>query len=130
MTQPWLRDGQSDPLDERTGQSVLLVWIHNPEPKVYICQVPLENSEKYCGTRYQRQDRALTHVRRHLNYKPFACHGRCGTKDCPDSFASEAYLKVHMQPVLKKCQKCRQPYLRQNIKRHAAHCNDELQQAV
>jgi len=79
--QPWLHDGESDPLDERTGQSVLCVWIHNPEPRVYICQVPLDDSGAYCGAVYQRQDRALTHVRTHLNYKPFACRGRCGMKD-------------------------------------------------
>lgn len=81
LEQPWLHNGESDPLDERTGQSVLSVWIHNPEPRVYICQVPLEDSGTYCGTKYQRQDRALTHVRTHLNYKPFICRGRCGMKD-------------------------------------------------
>jgi len=122
LVQPWVHNGDSDPLDEKTGQSVLSVWIHNPEPRVYICQVPSGDSGAYCGIQYQRQDRALTHVRTHLNYKPFACGGRCGIKGCSDAFTSEAYLKVHVQPVRKECEKCGQTYLRQNIKRHAANC--------
>jgi len=122
LGQPWLHNGELDPLDEQTGQSVLCMWIYNPEPRIYICQVPLGDTGEYCGMRYQRQDRALTHVRAHLNYKPFACRGRCGFKDCLDAFTSEAYLKVHIQPVRKECERCGQSYLRQNIKRHAAHC--------
>jgi hypothetical protein len=31
-----------------------------------------------CGQRFKRRDRGRDHVRKHLDYRPYACDGRCG----------------------------------------------------
>ncbi|KAG8755141.1 hypothetical protein FRC14_004315 [Serendipita sp. 396] len=38
----------------------------------YICQF------RDCGKKLERKDRALSHVRMHLGYRPFVCSGACG----------------------------------------------------
>ena len=49
------------------------------------CMVPIYDSQGtlvHCGHQVQRRDRILRHVKdNHLNYRPFICGGKCGSRD-------------------------------------------------
>jgi hypothetical protein len=51
----------------------------------YQCMVPIYDSQGrpgHCGYQMQRKVRILGHVKhKHLQYRPFACGGRCGSDD-------------------------------------------------
>ncbi|KAG8831638.1 hypothetical protein FRC17_002830 [Serendipita sp. 399] len=58
------------------------------DPNRYLAKIndPMDRNAKYTcrfsgcrGTRFERRDRALGHIHKHLNLKPFVCDGECGT---------------------------------------------------
>ena len=74
-SQPWVLSGGLEPTDPR-GRSILHEWLVRDGPQLYVCTVPVHG--RPCSTKHNRQDRALTHVRKHLNARPYECNGRCG----------------------------------------------------
>ena len=108
------------------GKSVLERWINHPnteDQSVWRCDVPLEleDGEKtFCKEEFLRLDRAITHVRGHLDHKPFPCEGHCKKQNwyaqepsqysdpnvisSTARFASKEYRYAHYQgPDLRKC---------------------------
>jgi hypothetical protein len=74
-SQPWVTSGGLEPTDAR-GRSVLHEWLDGSQPQFYICKVAVQG--RPCGVAHNRLDRALPHVRMHLNTKPYECNGQCG----------------------------------------------------
>jgi hypothetical protein len=64
------------------GKSVLFRWLDEDEAGTsWTCCVPLNNEGLGCGhAPFKRPDRALAHVRQHLDLKPFPCEGKCGNE--------------------------------------------------
>ena len=79
-SQSWVTSGGTEPMDV-CGRSTLHAWLDRPGPQVYVCKVPVRGC--LCGAEHTRQDRALSHIRKHLNARPFAyeCSGQCGNPD-------------------------------------------------
>jgi hypothetical protein len=72
---PWFRNNQSEPEDS-PGQSIFLRFLGRAsESGTYVCL--FRGCGKVCNRTFDRRDRALGHVRQHLNHRPFWCGGRC-----------------------------------------------------
>jgi hypothetical protein len=59
--------------------SSLVRWLNlreTEERKWWSCCVPLEGGT-WCKYESERIDRAVTHVRGHLDHKPYPCEGKC-----------------------------------------------------
>jgi len=50
------------------------------EKKGWRCDVPVEG-ETWCRNEIERIDRAIIHVRTHLDLKPYPCEGRCNKEN-------------------------------------------------
>jgi hypothetical protein len=78
LNSDWLRNNVQEP--KISGHSVLRqMLVQPPDPtdaSVWICGVPIPNG--ICGKTFRRPDRAVTHIRRHLNHRPYPCDGGCG----------------------------------------------------
>jgi hypothetical protein len=78
LQEAWYLDQVEEPLDH-TGTSVLARWLHPLEgegEKGWRCRAPIEG-ETWCTEEIKRKDRAVIHVRVHLDLKPFPCEGHC-----------------------------------------------------
>lgn len=75
----WFMKQQHEPGMPNNGKSILLQWlIEVEEGTKWECRVPLDVELSWCNHRpFGRVDRAIAHVRKHLDFKPFACEGRC-----------------------------------------------------
>jgi len=76
--EPWYLNQEEEPINY-LGKSVLVRWLAQPKTegeKEWSCCVPLKG-ETWCGHKIKRLDRAITHVRGHLNLRPYPCGGRC-----------------------------------------------------
>lgn len=63
---------------DSSGKSILAQWLLNLGGQTYACQVPMPGGNgDICGVTKGRLDRALVHVRSHLDLKPFVCGGQC-----------------------------------------------------
>lgn len=79
----WHRNNEPEP--RVAGFSVLRqMLVEQSDPTdiqtLWICGVPnpLQPSE-ICGQNFRRWDRGITHIRgKHLNHRPYPCHGECG----------------------------------------------------
>ena len=71
LNSEWLAANEPEP--QYMGKSILVGFLRR-DP-----DLPLTCSFDGCGRRFDRQDRAVAHVRRqHLRYKPCTCRGACG----------------------------------------------------
>jgi hypothetical protein len=68
----WYAGNEEEPQD--MGRSILMGFMHRKNP-----QTLLSCTFDGCTRSFDRQDRAVAHVRQfHLTHKPFACGGACG----------------------------------------------------
>ncbi len=74
----WYINNEVEP-DTWNGKSILTQWLNEVEKdgsKHLECCVPLVDQAGYwCRKTFLRLDRAITHVRNHLEHKPFVCGG-------------------------------------------------------
>lgn len=76
--EPWYLNQEEEPLNHEE-KSVLVRWLDEPGTEgggKWTCRVPLKG-ETWCKHKIKRPDRAITHVRRHLNLRPYPCEGKC-----------------------------------------------------
>jgi hypothetical protein len=72
LTSEWLAANKPEP--QYMGKSILIGFLHRDA-----LSSPLSCSFDGCEKTFNRQDRAVAHIRRqHLKYKPYACGGACG----------------------------------------------------
>lgn len=80
----WVINQQLEPNMPHNGRSIFLQWLNEVEVEEgnsWVCRVPLDVELGWCDHRpFSRLDRAIAHVRKHLDFKPFACGGRCGNE--------------------------------------------------
>jgi len=82
LTSSWFQNNEREP-EDGPKRSILSPFLQRSEKgNSYKCLFD------FCPKSFDRQDRALGHVRMHLGHRPFQCVGRCG--------ASEWYVTLLM----------------------------------
>jgi hypothetical protein len=70
----WFTEKTEEP--RPMGRSILADFLHRPDP-----QSSLKCRFDGCTKTFDRQDRAVAHIRQHhLDIKPYACEGACGKR--------------------------------------------------
>jgi hypothetical protein len=129
----WLNSEELEP-NEAPRRSILLGFLAQNTPKAtFQCEFD------GCGKIFNRQDRALGHIRMHLCHRPYACNFQCGNSACNERFSCRSYLQSHLTRQKEKCVKWWVPsihiqrlslpfpysgraFLRQNMRRHNGTC--------
>ncbi|CAG7851175.1 SubName: Full=Uncharacterized protein {ECO:0000313/EMBL:CCA71848.1} [Serendipita indica DSM 11827] len=90
LNSSWFRQNQ---LEKRRE---LELFIIEPVKHEWKCAlIPCADSPNV----WQKKQRAVDHIRTHLNHRPFSCRGRCKRPNCTLAFFSERDLTSHMKPV-------------------------------
>lgn len=77
----WVIGQKVEPYMPHNGRSILVRWL-NDEGQSWTCCVPTNVEGRWCDHKpFGRPDRAIAHVRKHLNLKPFPCERRCGNEE-------------------------------------------------
>jgi hypothetical protein len=82
LKEEWYLNQVEEP-ENHLGKSSLVRWldrIEDKEKKGWRCCVPLEG-ETWCTDEIDRIDRAIIHVRVHLDLKPYPCEGNCNKEN-------------------------------------------------
>jgi hypothetical protein len=88
LNSAWLAANEPEP--QYMGKSILVGFLHRDSP-----DSQLSCSFDDCERRFDRQDRAVAHVRRqHLRYTPYTCGGACGKGGW--------YVAYHRVPVTRQ----------------------------
>ena len=79
----WFKNQDIEPLMPNNGRSIFVRWLDGVgEGQSWTCRVPLNVEGSWCDHKpFGRPDRAIAHVRKHLDLKPFPCAGRCGNEE-------------------------------------------------
>lgn len=116
--------GADDPLTMGLGpegKSVYAVFLEQTERSQWRCL--FGDRERPCGsqaTSFKRLERALDHVRSHLNHRPYACNKECQKGDaCDARFFARSHLQDHVKRTESACcETCGQVIRIQNMPRH------------
>ena len=74
----WFKNQELEPYMPHNGKSILTQWLDEVDEGI-VCCAPLDSEESWCGYGpFKRLDRAVAHVRKHLDFRPFHCGGDCG----------------------------------------------------
>lgn len=118
----WYINQEEEPLNH-LGKSLLDRWLkdsENEQRKWWQCRVPLDEGT-WCNKEFNRFDRAIIHVRIHLDLKPYPCEGLCkkqkwyaeeplpwrysDTVNSTERFRSREYRSAHYQgPDWRTCE--------------------------
>ncbi|PVF92626.1 hypothetical protein CPB86DRAFT_175529 [Serendipita vermifera] len=71
-----------------------------------------------CGHIFNREDRAITHIRAEIDHRPFACNKECGDPTCTLAFLSNRDLVSHKRKPITTCSKCLCEVTARNLTRH------------
>ena len=76
----WFKNQELEPLYPFNGKSILIQWLKEVDEGIgWVCCVPLDSEQSWCDHGpFNRFDRAVAHVRKHLGLRPFRCRGECG----------------------------------------------------
>jgi len=115
---------QAGSTDHDKTESLLHRWfIRLPPPQSdrFECRVPVNDDRAfYCAATMHKKWRILSHIRSHLQYRPFACHGQCGVTGWYASVSSAIHLlnlfhdslygatnvqqlRLHINPEVREC---------------------------
>ncbi|PVF98962.1 hypothetical protein CPB86DRAFT_325801 [Serendipita vermifera] len=116
--------GPNDPLTMGlgpVGKSVYAVFLEQVDRSQWKCL--FGDKEHPCGsqaTSFKRLERALDHVRSHLNHRPFQCEGDCPKGEtCDARFFAKSHLQDHVKRTESaRCETCGQVIRIQNMPRH------------
>ena len=82
-TNEWDRLKRACHADHDEIESLLHRWfirLPPPDNHRFECRVPFNDDRtNYCGATMHKKWRILSHIRTHLQYRPFACGGQCGS---------------------------------------------------
>ncbi|PVF93757.1 hypothetical protein CPB86DRAFT_835825 [Serendipita vermifera] len=90
----WLKEDILEPRT-RNGVSILEAFLDSKGGR----KCPFDN----CDKSFSRRDRAIGHIRQHLNHRPFKCQGKCKNLSCREKFSHRAYLKEHIDREKSHC---------------------------
>lgn len=118
----WLRRNQMEPRDWN-NRSIFLIFLSpidrtTPRDAENILRCTFHR----CGKEFDRQDRAIAHVRGHFDHRPFPCRGSCGDSDCKERFFAPSYLKSHTGRPKVDCPSCGRPVVKNNLRKHQVYC--------
>jgi len=103
-------------------ESLLHRWFTRLPPPCndrFECRVPVNDDRtSYCGATMHKKWRILSHIRSHLQYRPFACNGQCGVTGW---YASAFNSAVHLLNVFHYSQ-----YGATNVQQLRLHINPEV----
>ena len=76
----WFKNQELEPYMPHNGKSILIQWLDEVDEGIsWMCCAPLDSDKSWCGHGpFKRLDRAVAHVRKHLDLRPFRCGGDCG----------------------------------------------------
>lgn len=111
----WYLNNQHEPRDS-SKRSVFFNFLVHQSKGVYACLF------EDCHAAFPRQDRALGHVRKHFNHRPFVCTGPCAATGCKERFWCRSYLKTHLTRQKVSCAVCKTRLYPQNMTRHMKTC--------
>jgi len=103
------------------GKSIYAVFLEQVEKSEWRCL--FGDSEHPCPSQavaFRRLERALDHVRSHLNHRPFGCKGECQKgESCDARFFARSHLQDHVKRTESACcDTCGQVIRIQNMPRH------------
>lgn len=103
------------------GKSIYAVFLEQVEKSEWRCL--FGDREHPCPSQavaFRRLERALDHVRSHLNHRPFGCKGECQKGDsCDARFFARSHLQDHVKRTESACcETCGQVIRIQNMPRH------------
>ena len=126
-TNEWHRLKSACQADHDEIESLLHRWfirLPPPDNHRFECRVPVNDDRtNYCGATMHKKWRILSHIRTHLQYRPFACDGQCGSTGWYGSSlnsivhllnlfhysqygaTNEQQLRLHINPDVRECQK-------------------------
>ncbi|PVF98958.1 hypothetical protein CPB86DRAFT_325657 [Serendipita vermifera] len=116
--------GVDDPYTKGHGKmnvSIYSVFLEGSSKQGWRC---LLGSEKWpCKTKvtFKRFQRAVEHIRSHLNHRPYKCGAQCGILNCQRSFFAEQYLRDHTNNN-SSCKYCNQAMRSSQLPRHYLFC--------
>jgi len=120
LASSWFQKNEKEP-EHDMKRSILSPFLQRSERgNSYKCRFD------FCSKSFDRQDRALGHVRMHIGHRPFQCGGRCGASDCKERFFCLSYLSSHMKRPKEACAHCGNEFHRQHLKRHSVTCTGFL----
>lgn len=96
----------------------------NPEPFSDLDPFIISASRRFhcvfngCRVSFRRIERARSHIRMHLNWRPFQCQGGHDHAGCGQRFVSEEYLRAHLDRRDILCDRCGSSIRQKNIARH------------
>jgi len=106
---PWKIANQREPQDD------LLLQFTTRDGRFYKCDFWRGNEK--CVKEFDRKDRALDHIRTHIELQPFVCR----ELGCNQRFCSKPDLLQHEKNKVKvQCEQCGAPILPKNMARHHA----------
>ncbi|KAG8832954.1 hypothetical protein FRB91_008620 [Serendipita sp. 411] len=131
LSSSFLRDNEMEPMDKgpsdpitrghgKKGKSIYAVFVEEASKGEWKCLfgspiMPCPNNAVF-----KRFERAVEHVRSHLNHRPFKCTGECDIgPSCKRRFYAQQYLRDHLNRKGKtQCTICLRSVLVQNLGRH------------
>lgn len=113
----WLQNDEEEPKTP-LGHSVLLNFVIRGSRVQYTCTL------SSCGASFGRLERALGHVRLHMNHKPYVCNHSCWAENgkCSRRYSDRASLKNHQIRGRGTCPTCSKRLMPQNMARHRSRC--------
>lgn len=116
--------GSADPITMgfgKSGRSIYGVFIEEFTKGKWKCLFGNETSPCPNNAVFKRFERAVEHVRSHLNHRPYKCDGTCNPEAtaCQRRFFAHQYLRDHLTRKGKTpCIICGRSVLTQNMSRH------------
>jgi hypothetical protein len=105
LTSGWFQNNEKEP-EHGSKRSILSPFLQRSETgNSYKCRFD------FCTKSFDRQDRALGHVRMHLGHRPFQCGGRCGALEWYVTLLMASHvltdLSIPVESVSFVCPTCR-----------------------
>lgn len=114
--QAWLHTNEPEPRDEAGNSIFGNFLVYNEVASEYICRFDR------CPKVLDRRDRAIGHIRKHFQHRPFICGGSCGVELCQERFYCRSYLTSHVNRPKAKCSSCGREFFKQDLRRHKSTC--------
>ena len=99
LASSWLNNNEREPSDTPRHSILLGFLAQNVSTAAFKCQFD------GCDKDFERQDRALGHIRMHLSHRPYVCSAQCSNPACVERFCCRSYLQSHLTRQKEGCKK-------------------------
>ncbi|PVF98963.1 hypothetical protein CPB86DRAFT_326071 [Serendipita vermifera] len=121
-----VNQGTNDPYTKGHGKkdlSIYEVFVEGSSKEGWRCLLGSEQRPCKAKVVFKRFERAMEHIRSHLDHRPFKCYGKCGVVNCQRSFFAQQYLRDHVgRKDDTNCKYCNKIMRTQNLSRHYLFC--------